>query len=273
MSDITDTFNNLSNIFDAITTSISNIDFKVIDLSNNKANSANPTFTGVISVSGNIIPLFDISSDLGSSLKRWRNIYVNDLSVNTINGQAYSAGGVNDLSVNTINGQVYSAGGGGGGTAIDLTSVSGDIIPSINNTFTLGTSSNAWSNLFTNKLSPLSTNYYITTTNRIFQEINSDISSNRVNGYYGLAKDAYNSLNPNSSGIKAISNWTRRSHTENGAVGRVAWSPELGLFAVVGPGTYASGNNALVRVMTSSDGVTWTTGIICCSWSRNICFW
>ena len=46
-----------------------------------------------IEVSGNIVPLRDMSSNLGSSLKRWNNVFVNDLSVNTINGQAYSAGG------------------------------------------------------------------------------------------------------------------------------------------------------------------------------------
>ena len=57
-----------------------------------------------IEVSGNIMPLRDISSNLGSSLKRWNYIYVNDLSVNTINGQAYSAGGGGggDISINGI---------------------------------------------------------------------------------------------------------------------------------------------------------------------------
>ena len=43
-----------------------------------------------IEVSGNIVPLRDLSSNLGSSLKRWRNVFVDDLSVNKINGQAYS---------------------------------------------------------------------------------------------------------------------------------------------------------------------------------------
>ena len=42
-----------------------------------------------IEVSGNIVPLRDLSSNLGSSLKRWRNVFANDLSVNTINGVAY----------------------------------------------------------------------------------------------------------------------------------------------------------------------------------------
>ena len=56
-----------------------------------------------IEVSGNIVPLRDISSNLGSSLNRWNYIYVNDLSVNTINGTAYSAGGgASDSSINRV---------------------------------------------------------------------------------------------------------------------------------------------------------------------------
>jgi hypothetical protein len=48
-----------------------------------------------IEVSGNIVPLRDLSSNLGSSLKRWRNVFADDLSVNKINGVAYggSSGG------------------------------------------------------------------------------------------------------------------------------------------------------------------------------------
>jgi hypothetical protein len=42
-----------------------------------------------IEVSGNIVPLRDLSSNLGSSLKRWRNVFADDLSVNKINGVAY----------------------------------------------------------------------------------------------------------------------------------------------------------------------------------------
>ena len=46
-----------------------------------------------LDVSVNIIPLNTSMSYLGSLSKQWRNIYANDLIINTINGQAYSAGG------------------------------------------------------------------------------------------------------------------------------------------------------------------------------------
>jgi hypothetical protein len=53
-----------------------------------------------IDVSGNIIPLRDASSNLGSSLKRWRNVFVDDLSVNRINGLVPPLG-FSGLSSNT----------------------------------------------------------------------------------------------------------------------------------------------------------------------------
>ena len=65
-----------------------------------------------IEVSGNIMPLRDISSNLGSSLKRWNKVFVDDLSVNTINGQAYSAGG-----------------GGGGGSSTSIYDTNIKILP------------------------------------------------------------------------------------------------------------------------------------------------
>ena len=60
---------------------------------------------------------------MGSSTKRFNKIFTNDLSVNTINGQVY-------------------------GGPIDFTSVSGNIIPSLNNTFKLGDVSKNWSNAY-----------------------------------------------------------------------------------------------------------------------------
>jgi ASC-1-like (ASCH) protein len=81
-----------------------------------------------------------------------------------------------------------------------------------------------------------------------------DISWSAVNGYYGLAKDAYPSLNPLSSGDKAVQIW--RSRTPETTVGTsdwisVCWSPELGIFVAV---AYFGTN----RVMTSPDGINWT---------------
>ena len=205
-----------------------------------------------IEISGNILPLRDISSDLGSGTKRWRNIYVNDLSVSTINGQAYSAV-----------------------TAIDLTSVSGNIIPSINNNFRLGDASRNWSNAYIRDISATnisisgniifnisggsmriaadaSTNS-ITSTHRIYQNINGDPSWAAVNGYYGLAKNAYPALDPYSIGLKAVQTWTGRvssNETTNSWYG-ICWSPELGLFVAIA----INGSN---RIMTSPNGITWT---------------
>jgi hypothetical protein len=255
MSDITDTFNNLGNTFNAITTSISNIDFKVIDLSNNKANIANPTFSGLISISGNIIPLFDISSDLGSETSKWRNIYVNDLSVNRINGF------------------VYSAGGGGGGTAIDLTSVSTNIIPASNNQFKLGDVSRNWSNAYIRDISATNisisgniifsvsggsmriaadaSNFSITTSHRLYQNISGGINNlswSAVNGYYALAKDVYPALNPLSNGVKAVTTWTARLVSQS-TIHSVCWSPQCALFVAVG----------LNVIITSPDGISWTS--------------
>ena len=172
-----------------------------------------------LGVSGNIIPLITNNSNLGSSLNRWSNVFAGDLSVNTINGQAYS-----------------------GGTSINLSSISGNIIPSVTNTYNLGDVSRNWSNAYIRDLK---------VTNRVYQEISGDISWNAVNGYYGLAKDAYPSLNPRSSGVKAVITWTSRTVPEaNGWFG-ICWSSELGIFVAVA----LSGTN---RVMTSSNGINWT---------------
>jgi len=93
----------------------------------------------------------------------------------------------------------------------------------------------------------------IVTKDRVYQEINSDPSWNAVNGYYGLAKDAYPALNPYSSGEKAVSTWTLRSSAANNEWRSVCWSPELGIFVAVAE-IVGTGN----RVMTSPDGITWT---------------
>ena len=64
-----------------------------------------------IEVSGNIVPLLDLGSNLGSSLKRWGIIYANDLSVNNINGQPYtgsSGGGYTKIEIDASFTNVYS---------------------------------------------------------------------------------------------------------------------------------------------------------------------
>jgi hypothetical protein len=92
-----------------------------------------------------------------------------------------------------------------------------------------------------------------TLRNRAYQELNSNPSWNKVNGYYGLAKDAYPALNPYSSGVKAVSKWTIKTASSVNNWISVCWSPELTLFAAV------SRNGTTQRVMTSHNGINWTS--------------
>jgi len=64
-----------------------------------------------IDISGNIVPLHDLSSNLGSSLKRWGIIYTNDLSVNNINGQPYTGGGYTktEIDVSFVSKELFDA--------------------------------------------------------------------------------------------------------------------------------------------------------------------
>ena len=89
-------------------------------------------------------------------------------------------------------------------------------------------------------------------SSRTYQELNSGSTWNDVNGYYGLAKDAYPALNPYSSGVKAVSTWTSRASAADNSWRSVCWSAELGIFVAVS--STGIGN----RVMTSPDGITWT---------------
>ena len=186
-----------------------------------------------IDISQNLNPLVSGSSNLGSSLKRWKNIFVGDLSVNTINGLAYSSGG-GAASI------VYSA----GGSSIVNSAIVSNMIPSLTNTYSLGSTTKYWNNAYIRDLR---------VSNRAYQEISGDISWSAVNGYYGLAKDAYPALNPLSSGVKAVKTWTGRTSSSNETNGwhGVCWSPELGLYVAVA----FSGTN---RVMTSPDGINWS---------------
>jgi hypothetical protein len=212
-----------------------------------------------ISISGNIVPLRNIGSNLGSLTNRWRTIFVDDLSTNKINGLAYS-----------------------GGSSTVISSVNNNIIPSVTNTYNLGSSSNYWKNAYITDLGvatgfSVSGNFIfnicggritnvskltnpsftnppnITTTHRIYQELNVDISWSAVNGYYGLAKHAYPSLNPYSTREQAALTWTGTPAAyDNTYWAGTCWSPELGLFAAVTQNS----------VMTSSDGKTWTVRTI-----------
>ena len=81
-----------------------------------------------------------------------------------------------------------------------------------------------------------------------------DPSWSSVNGYYGLAKDAYPSLNPYSSAVKAVQTWTIRTASEANEWFAICWSPELRLFV-----SLAANGTATNRIMTSTNGINWTT--------------
>ena len=229
----------------------------------NNAHLRDVSVSNAISICGDIIPALNINSNLGSLANRWKFIYSDDLSINKINGATYTAT-----------------------SSIDISSVSSDIIPTTTNTYNLGSSSIYWKNAYIRDLSisnPISisgnivfnicggnitnlsrlradvSNNIITTTHRIYQEISGDISWNSVNGYYGLAKDAYpRNTCPYLTQSRiftaqtAVSSWTGyASSNDSNAWRNVCWSPELGLFVA----TAEVGTN---RVMTSPDGITWT---------------
>ena len=210
--------------------------------------------SNAISISGNIIPVLNVNSNLGSSANRWRTIFIDDLSTNKINGLTYS-----------------------GGSSTVISSISNNIIPSTTNTYNLGSSSIYWKNAYitdmgvANKfdvsenfifticggsiqnvsklISDVSNNITIT-TNRIYQQLKLDISWNAVNGYYGLAKDAYPALNPYSSGDLAVKTWTSRVSPLPYLAG-CCWSPELGLFVCVQ-------NELNGGIIISPNGIDWT---------------
>jgi len=136
-----------------------------------------------IEVSGNIVPLLDLSSNLGSSLKRWSKIFANDLSINTINGQSYS-----------------------GGSSIVLTSVASNIIPSVTNTYNLGSTTQFWKNAYINDicggniysktdvnsslLTVLNTNHYTKQyANNLWNQIGGNLSFSTTNALFGISNN------------------------------------------------------------------------------------
>jgi hypothetical protein len=198
-----------------------------------------------ISISGNmtiseisnviqIIPRLanDISSSLGSATNIWQRAFIRDLS-----------------NISRINGTNWPITGPIGPTG--PTGPTGSTGP----TGALGVSLNA-------TLTDIS-NFRITTTHRVYQNICGDISWSAVNGYYGLAKDAYPSLNPSSSGDLAVSSWipilTQPIWTTGTGLSQlrwstVCWSPYLGLFASLASGTDGS---TIYRSMWSLDAQHW----------------
>jgi hypothetical protein len=131
----------------------------------------------------------------------------------------------------------------GGGSSIDLTSISGDIVPSTNNTFKLGTNNKNWANAYIHNLKVF---------NRVYQEISGGSNWNAVNGYYGLAKQSFPALNPLTSGAKAIAYWTARPTTGSFDFKNIVWSPKLKMFL-----TFSDGNWGGSGAKYSYDGINW----------------
>ena len=254
---------NLSNLITATTTSYvsgSDASFSNIDVSRNlnpltnnggslgssnkywgnafirDLSARNISISGTISVSGDIsnvrqiIPQLtnDISTSLGTSSNIWQKAFIRDLSaIVTINGSTWPQG----TGPTGISGPTGPTGPTGPAGFAGPTGPSGILIPPL-----------------TSDIS----NKRIITTQRIYQNICGDISWNAVNGYYGLAKDAYPALDPSSCGVKAVQTWVGRvSSNETNSWNSVCWSPELRLFVAV------AGNGG-TRVMTSPNGINWT---------------
>jgi hypothetical protein len=193
--------------------------------------TGNMTVSGTISNVIQIIPRLanDISSSLGSTTNIWQRAFIRDLSnISTINGRTWPI----TVVPTGPTGPTGPPGPTGPTGAVRI----GAIGPA-------GTTiTGSWRDI---------SNLTLTTYHRIYQEISGDISWNAVNGYYGLAKDAYPSLDPSSNGDLAVRTWTIRTAASSDFVS-VCWSPELRLFVAVA----TSGNT---RVITSSNGINWNS--------------
>jgi hypothetical protein len=176
--------------------------------------SGNMTISGTISNVIQIIPRLanDISSSLGSTTNIWQKAFIRDLS-----------------SINSINGITWPITGPAGPTGA------------------LGVSLNATLTDTDTDISSIR----LTTKSRIYQNICGDISWSAVNGYYGLAKDAYPSLNPYSSGVLIFKNWTSYNNPFIDPMS-VCWCPKHRIFVCVS-------QHGGSRVATSTNGIDWTT--------------
>jgi hypothetical protein len=217
----------------------------------------NMNVNGTISNVREIIPGLanDISSNLGSATNIWQRAFIRDLSnISTINGITWPIGPTGPTGLLGPTGPVGPTG------AIGPTGGTGPIGPELR------------VNINTTLTDTDISNIRLTTKSRIYQNISgsfNDPTWRAVNGYYGLAKDAYPSLNPLSSGDLAVRTWTvgeGRYQYENYWSG-ICWSPELMLFVAVAAG----GTN---RVMTSINGKNWTArteGVEANEW-KSICW-
>ena len=188
----------------------------------------NMSISGSFSNVRQIIPQNDISTSLGDLSNMWQKAFIRDLSgITSINGSNWP-----------IIGQTGPTGPTG------PTGATGPIGPELRVNIN-------------RRLTDIS-NFRLTTKSRIYQNISGSFNDpiwNAVNGYYGLAKDAYPGLNPLSSGVKAVQTWTTRiiqTDVSTNAWTSLCWSPELGIYVAV------ANNGTTKRVMTSKDGISWS---------------
>jgi len=148
------------------------------------------TFDGsALTITGNVNPVADSAHDLGTTLLRWANAYVDDVVVT--NGITIGAGGITGLISNETDNRIITSAGGGllngeanltfDGTLLNLTGnldvsgtiESGTITPEVDSTSDLGSNLLRWANAYvdditiTNGISGLianDTNNYITTS-------------------------------------------------------------------------------------------------------------
>jgi hypothetical protein len=195
--------------------------------------SGNMTISGTISNVIQIIPRLanDISSSLGSTTNIWQRAFIRDLSnISTINGTTWP-----------IRGPTGPIGPTGPTGPTGATGATGPIGPELR------------VNINTTLTDTDISNIRLTTKSRIYQNISgsfNDPTWSAVNGYYGLAKDAYPSLNPLSNGNLAVRTWNVIFSPlgSNFYFYRNCWSPKLRIFVFI----YGS------SIAISSNGTSWS---------------
>jgi hypothetical protein len=198
-----------------------------------------------------IIPQIANNTSLGTNTNIWQRAFIRDLSgITSINGTAWPiigpSGEAGQTGANGTPGPPGTVAGppGGPGPSGTVTGPTGPIGPELR--VTINTT-----------LTDI-TNIRLTTKSRIYQNISgsfNDPTWSAVNGYYGLAKDAYPGLNPSSNGELAVSSLTARLQgVPADCFWRdVCWSPQLRLFVAVGD------RNPNAYVIYSSNGINWNS--------------
>lgn len=93
------------------------------------ANTINISANGQISVNNNILPAANVTYDLGTSVLRWRDLYLSGSTIKLGNTTISTSGNTLQLPAGTqLNGSTISTGGAGGAwTFINSTTVSGTV--------------------------------------------------------------------------------------------------------------------------------------------------